>query len=306
MPSDRRRFLTQAACIGGTVLVGGGGTLAVSVAGRSRKRRKMQAGMLGSAHPVLSALEQRERGQVPRDAQESIRLFFHGACLDTAEFVDEICSVSFVERLHRSTTAEEQQESIAAVFHRTIVMPEEVVFRVNQIADDVGHEMDQNWKTCCEEVAQGWKTDAAQFGKSPSAGILVQHTEGLMREQLAEAIGTASRIAAKPAISEIAASIGQEALRALPIVRLNRSLGTFVFVVRALWNVGPRLIELLQHRPGDYQRQISTQLAQLGNRLGLEYSGAVKARVAALHDWRQQAVAMYVDEHVKASIPLLG
>src|SRR4051794_11168614 len=107
---NRRRFLWNGTALGGLAL-GVGGSLFHR---RSQARAEMTSRMLDDALPPLVTKSVKELQERPVHAREEIRRFFHGKCLNVANFVSRICSPTFGEQLGRCSTSEEREACLLA------------------------------------------------------------------------------------------------------------------------------------------------------------------------------------------------
>jgi hypothetical protein len=103
---NRRKFLITASGVGISGLITGG--LFVN---RAYARDRLRAKLLADVMPVLTEKAHDEFARLPVMARDDLRTWFHGPCLNAAEFAREICSNAFLERL-RSCSTMDLRESL--------------------------------------------------------------------------------------------------------------------------------------------------------------------------------------------------
>ncbi len=295
----RRRFLEATGAVG--VLGAMSGGLYLRAASR---RGELSTAMIRDAHHELSPKAHRELQHLPIRARTEIRDWFHSHCLNAAEFAYEVCSPRFAERLAACDNSDLQQQCVADLFLASVVSAEEVQERLQVIAQEMGNELDFNWHACCETLAEKWQIHVDRGGHRISLPSgLADRLDSLVRQSLAQAID-AGRAGAAPALSSISDGLGKTALLLIPLAMLAPNVALPAFFVRAIFNLGQYVVRLLSDRVGDAQAAITTRVAILGRRLGSEFEGEARARIADLHAWQENAVSSFAHDYARRAIPL--
>jgi hypothetical protein len=286
---NRRRFLREG-LVGGALAAGAGGFL---FARRSQARAALTSSLVDEALPPLTANSYRELNSLPARARGEIQRFFHGKCLDVRGFVTHVCSDEFAERLGRCRTPEERETCFLLAFCGRIATAEEILFRVETIAAELGSELDSAWGDYCARTSGTWNTHVRDLGPSWAPEGFADRVSGWIRGELEQAARQAISGNRRPAVGETIGNIGQSAVLLLPLLELGPpgiSAAVPVFFLLAAKHVWDYASARLEDRRGDYQAAISGRLALLGNRVGTEFEREVRLRLTDLHAWQERAV----------------
>jgi hypothetical protein len=282
---NRRKFLSGAATAGGLVLLGGG-----FWARQAYARSQFSQGLVRAANPILTSKAHKELHELPARAREEMRRYIHGVCLNVPEFVDEVCSPDFAERLALRRNPQQQQELLLVVFMQKVVTEAQVMNRVQVIAEDISRDLDRNWAACCEELAQKWDLAVKEYRAQVTASELGDRLSPLVERGIRQALEQARTTVQKPALSDYSNELGKSAMLLLPVMLQAPWVGWPLFVVQALKPVFAYLIDRVKDRAHDLQLAVSDKLSQLGNRCGSEFENEVRLRIGDLHKWQGGAV----------------
>ncbi len=286
---NRRRFLREGVA-GGLLAVGGGGFL---FARRARAREALAASLLGDALPPLVARASVELNTLPVRGRDAIKRYFLGRCLNVEGFVTEVCSGGFAERLGRCRADAEREACFLAAFCGRVATADEILFRVETIAGELGGELDAAWAAYCAETSGRWDARVRGFGPPLEASALSGRLGGLIRGELATAARQAMAEGQRPALGKTIGKIGESAVLLLPLVEFGApglKVGIPLFFLLAARHVWDYVAAQLDDRRGDYQAAISARLALLGNRAGAEFERELRGRLTDLFTWREQSV----------------
>ena len=279
---DRRRFLRTAGTAGCAVALGGA-LVGTRVLGQISRRREMERELLQKIVPMLAKKARHELTMLPARAQEDMRRYFHGRCLNVHGFVREICSFTFGEKLAASGNEKAKHQLLTLAFETKVVSESEVLSRVGTVAQEVGQELDQGWYVCCQQVAETWPVSFDSGAREVTGSRLSASVEPLIRSELNAVRQSTYPIGRKPALSQTTKSIGKSAIGLLLVADVNPKLALPLFLLAALKPIWQYVTGKLRHRPAAYQRAITSRLSLLGNRVGMEFLREVKQRVADLH-----------------------
>ncbi len=286
---NRRRFLREGVA-GGLLAVGGGGFL---FARRARAREALAASLLGDALPPLAARASEELATLPARGRDAIKRYFLGRCLNVEGFMAEVCSSGFAERLGRCRADAEREACFLAAFCGRVATADEILFRVETVAGEIGGELDAAWSAYCAETSGRWDARVRGHGPPVEPGELSGRLGAIIRDELADAARQAVVEGQRPALGETIGKIGESALLLLPLVRFGTPglrVGIPLFFLLAARHVWDYVAARLEDRQGDYQAAISARLALLGNRAGAEFERELRLRLTDLYRWREQSV----------------
>lgn len=299
MALNRRKMLKWGIS-GAGVLALGAGTRLVA---QSNKRQKIERDLIRAASTHLASRTNADLSQLPVLANESIKRFIHGVCLNVAPFVDVVCSNAFSEKLSDCGSDDDRHRLLTETFERRLVSENAVIHRVDLVARTIGKTLDANWLACCRGVAEDWQVVLEPWS-GPSIDTLPQTTERVIRRELRAVRNLMEGIEDRPSLSDTATSIGLIAIKLLPVARVSPKLALPAFLVLALKPVWRFVLSRLLHRPADYVRSITSRLAGLGNDIGRVFESTVKDRIADLHAWQDQSLRTAAAHFAEESVPL--
>jgi hypothetical protein len=127
---------------------------------------------------------------------------------------------------------------------------------------------------------------------------LVQRTKPMLEDAVAGCIDAAceqsdSLLAQRE--SRLWLGLGAKALLLIPVAYLSGVVWPW-FVVGALWQFADWYWESMNLYIADLQGAVTSRVATLARRLANEFQAEIRARVAALHHWRQEAVTNACDQ----------
>jgi hypothetical protein len=283
---DRRQALRAlGVCGAGSVVVG---LYAVSSA---RERARLRGQLEKDALPLLAPSEARELDLLPGRARQRLATWFHAPCLNAAEFVYDLCSSDFQRQLRHCSDEQARHELVSNLFVARVVSIVEMTAQVEMIAEELGHDLDRNWISLRSELLGRWRFN---LSASQELGLdeLVQRVEPLLEGTVEECIDTASVQATSllaQRSSQQLQSLGTKALLLIPAVYFSGAVWPW-FVVGVLWQFADWYWESINHRIADLQGAVTDRVARLGRQVANAFYTEVRARVAALHHWRREAV----------------
>lgn len=297
---NRRRFLEVLGVTGVAGAIGAG------LYGRAQWQRSALAGaLMQDAQQVMVPRQREELQTLPIRARDEIRNWFHAHCLNAAEFAYEVCSPSFAERLAACGSEQLQQQCVTNAFLAHVVSADEVQERLQVIAQELGNELDANWRGCCQQLSQRWQTQVSGGGYEESLPRdLASRLDQLVQRSIDEAVQTAGGSMA-PALSSTVSSIGKTALLMLPVAAVAPELALPAFVARSLWVLREYVVRLLSGRVEGIQAEITHRVAMLGRRLGSEYEAELRHCIGQLHHWQQEAVRTFTEDYSRSAVSII-
>jgi len=295
---DRREFLTSASWIG---VGAAAGTLLLGRAAYAKHR--LAAKLVAESLPDLAIKAHRELQQLPIQACEEIRLWFHGPCANSVEFAHDVCSPSFAEKLAACETEELKELSLLNAFLGRVVSETEILARVEVIHREIGRELDRSWMECCEKIAGKWNVQLQPYGATTPTDF-VDRVEPLVHQAMNDAVQLASAAGQQPAFSQVLGGIGESAMSLLPIVRLT-NIAIPAFALIALRHLFTYVLSHLADRTGDHGRAISDRVALLGYRLGSEFERDITSRIANLHAWQEHTIRSAAQAYASEAVGLV-
>jgi hypothetical protein len=295
---DRRAFLkrTMAASAGVAAIAGGFGLR------RAYAVHRLSSEMMGQAASAFTEKEQAELERLPGLARQEIRRYVHAKCLEAHKFADEVCSEAFSNRLASCRTDADRQRQVYLAFTRDVLPEKEFQQRIEAVAGEIGQELDQNWINCCDAVAQSWGVGVLPYEAGFEARELTARTEPLIREQLSAAIRDATTDTFRPAIFQLAGSVGTTAMLLLPVMIQAPFVGVPVFAWLSMEPIIDFLLSLFRTREANVQWQVTRRLSLLSGRLGDEFEREIRKRICDLHLWQYQAVRAVAREQASRTI----
>ncbi len=303
MMLDRRKFLRTAGAAGGVVLLGGA-LVGTRVLGRISRRKEIERELLQNFVPMLAKKAPHELTTLPSRAQEDMRRYFHGRCLNVHGFLGEICSVTFGEKLAVCGSEKAKHQLLTLAFENKVVAESVVLARVDTVAQEIGQELDQGWYSCCRHVAKNWQVSLDTGAGEMTGSRLSASVEPLILRELSAVRQSTYPIGRRPALSQTVKSIGKSAIGLLPVAVVSPGLALPLFLLAALKPIWQYVTGQLRHRPAAYQRAITSRLSLLGNRVGMEFLREVKQRVTDLHAWQEQALRQTATRYAEQAVPL--
>lgn len=299
---ERRRFI-QTVGAGAGALVFGGALWARAVLGRSQFANQL----VSEASPILVKKEHSEIGSIPESASEELKLWFTGACLNSAQFIEYICEESFAARLGQFSTQRDRELCIENEFLSRVISHSEIYNRIELIAKEAGTTLDRNWKSCCDQIAATWKLKLSARSMNLADSIQTR-LETVVASELDMMISQSTSTANRPSLISSAVGIGKASLMLLPLVRLPAPYNAVVipaFALIALSHFANYAIGMLTQDKGVAKAAISDRLAILGNRIAGEFSSELKTRIADLHAWQNKSLRKTAGEYAYESIGII-
>lgn len=296
---NRRRFLEAAGSMGVLGAIGGGVYLRAA-----SRRNELTTAMMRDAQQELVPKAHRELQHLPVRARTEIRDWFHGHCLNAAEFAYGVCSPAFGERLSACDGDAARHQCVADMFFARVVSQAEIQERLQVIAQELGNELDFNWHACCETLGERWRIQVAEQGYERNLpDDLAGRLNPLVKRSLDEAMQTAEG-AAPPGLASVTSGLGTTAVLLMPVAFLAPEVAVPAFLLRALFNLGEYIVRLLSDRVGDLQAAITSRVALLGRRLGSELEAEARASIAALHGWQEDAIRSFASGYAEQAVPV--
>jgi hypothetical protein len=297
----RRQFLVSSGIAVGGLLATGSAIL-----GRAAiKRSRLANALVTNASTHLVTREHLELTTITDQATEDMKLWFTGACLNSASFIDNICSEGFASRLDQFATQRERELCVENEF-LSVISQSEIDQQMEKVAKKSGAALDRNWQECCDEIESDWnRTLDTRIDLSSD---FQNRVDRLITVELQRAISRCTNLADRPSAISTTASIGKESLMIMPITRLPppyNHLAIPAFALIAIHNFANYVIGLLYQDSNGAKRAISGQLASLGNHVAKEFKSELQTRIAELHLWRKDALRKTAEECACESISFI-
>lgn len=299
---DRREFLQAAGTVAGVATIGG------VLWGRAAfARSKLTNQLVADASSILVDREHNEITSIPNAASEDMKLWFTGACLNSAQFIDYICTEGFASRLGQFGTQRECEMCVENEFFARVLSHSAIYQRVDLIAAESGSILDRNWKSCCDEIAGKWKLKLNP--NSQDLGTAIQtRLDGLVSAELDRAIARSANVADRPSSLSSAIGIGKASLLVLPLAKLPPPYNLSVipaFALVAITQFANYAIGVLFQDTSGAKAAISDRLALLGNRIASEFNSELRTRIADLHAWQNEALRNTAGEYAHEAIGII-
>ncbi|HVX14164.1 MAG TPA: hypothetical protein VHC22_23460 [Pirellulales bacterium] len=304
MFTDRRLFLKKITRASSGVVVGGT-LLSARFLQQAHARYALKGELLGKSLPLLNDKEAEELAHLPQKAQDDIRQYFHGVCLNVHGFTERVCSNGFAEKLKSCASDEQKHALLNVAFSQKVATGIEVLNRVDVIAGEIGAELDRNWSKLCGQLNDSWKLTLKSAMPSDQRLDLVAVTQDTILQSLGDARSRAYPLGQRPALSETISEIGKAAILLLPVAAGEPQVAFPWFLIRALVSAWSYVLGRLAHPAADYQLAITEHLAALGNRVAAECEQEVRRRIADLHTYQQQAIDVAATKKVNQIIGAL-
>lgn len=289
---DRRQLLKALGVCGlGAAVAGTYG------ADRVWARSKLRQQLLQASLPLFAQPETDELQRLPTQARKQLVQWFHAPCCNAAEFVYDLCSAQFQQRLRACPDANARHELVSNLFVSRVVSVVEITEQVETIAVELGNDLDRNWIALRGQLLHNWRLQLPSYQKF-DADTLVQRIRPLVDDTVAGCIDEAcqqtdSLLAQRE--SRIWLGLGAKALLLIPAAHLSGVVWPW-FVLGGLWQFAEWYWESLIAPIADLQAAVTSRVATLARRLGNEFHTEIRTRVADLHHWRQQAVINACDQ----------
>lgn len=293
---ERRHFIRAMAIVGGTGVIGAGLWTRTALAERSLSRE-----LVSETAPILVEKEHSEIAEIPAAAAEEMKLWFTGVCLNSAEFVDYLCTERFASRLQQFSTQEEKELCVQNEFFARIMSPDSIYQRIELIAQESGAILDRNWQDCCDAIARKWQLKLdAKLEKMQSD--LHAKLDFVVAECSADAISQYVNIASRPTLISTSIGAGETALLMLRLTRLQLP---YIFVIPgfafvAVAHFANYAVGVLGRNMDSAKAAISDRIALLGSRVAAEFKAELRERVADLHSWQNEALRKTAGEYARA------
>lgn len=294
--NDRRTFLKSVG-VGAGVLLGGG---LLKYRSTQAARAELKENLLSEMNPLLTDKAHEEFSKLPNQASEEIRTWFHGPCLNAAAFAASVTSEDFCERVSAAPNEQQRERLFQIEFFRIVVSPEDILRRVYLIAEEVGGELDRNWKKCCLTMSKRWNLHLTEYNTAVSTEWTAS-LEPIIRHNLDQTIQQAKTMGQRPALSDSALKTGMSAVLLLPLV----SLSTWMVPVFAVAALAPAYAYFRGHfhdSTGEIRESISARIANLGLRIGTEFRDEVKKSISRLQEWQKQAIQATAQNHAENAV----
>lgn len=296
---ERREFLQAASAVAGVTAIGG-----VFWARAALARSGLTQQLVTEASPLLVAKEHSEITAIPNAASEEMKLWFTGACLNSAQFIDYICSEGFASRLGQFTSPREREMCVENEFFARVVSHSSIYQRIEVVAQESGAILDRNWQSCCDEIASKWKLKLNAKSDNLSKDIQ-SRLDSFISIQLDDTISQSANVADRPSAISSAIGVGKASLMVLPLLRLPPPYNLVAipaFALAAITHFANYVVGLLFQDLSAAKIAISDRIALLGNRVASEFNTELKARIADLHTWQNKALRTTAGEYAHANI----
>ncbi len=296
---ERREFLQAAGAVAGVTAIGG------VLWGRAAfARSKLANQLVSEASPILINKEHTEISTLPDAASEEMKLWFTGACFNSAQFIEYISTEGFASRLGQFSTTREKEMCVANEFLARVVSHSAIYQRIDLIAKETGAILDRNWKTCCNEIVAKWKLKLD--ARSENFGGQIQaRLDAIVSAELDEMISRSANLANRPSALSSAIGIGKASIMVLPLARLGPQVFLPAFVLVALAHFANYVVKYLFQNTAAAKFAISDHLALLGNRVATEFNSELRTRIADLHSWQNKALRNTAGEYAREAIGII-
>lgn len=297
---DRRSFLKQGAAISGVALLGGGVLWGKTAYARSAFAKSL----VSDASTILVAKEHDEILQLPPSASEEMKLWFTGACLNSVQFIDYICTEGFATKISQFATTREKEMAVENEFFARVLSHSAIHQRVDLIASETGAILDRNWASACGEIAKSWnlKLNASTTGMGSD---LQARLDLVIDRDLKTAIQNSTNSAIRPTMTNTLIGIGASSIMLLPLATMPPPYDAVVipaFALIAITHFANYAIGLLFQDTKAAKIAISDRLALLGNRVAQEFESELKVRIADLHSWQNSSLRQTAREYANETI----
>ena len=304
MMINRRRFLVKLSGAGSSVLICGAG-LSARYMQQAHARQSLKRELLAASSPILNTKENEELAILPQQAQQEIREYFHGICLNVHGFTQHVCSNRFAEMLNACVNDERKHDLLNTAFSQKVVPAIEVLNRIDAMAEEIGAVLDRNWIKVCGQLNGSWNGFLKSTTPAAPRLNLAVLTKATILKELEASRSRIHPLGQRPALSQTVFDIGKSAILLLPVAVSEPALAFPVFLIQALRSTWAYVLGRLSHRADDYQLAITEHLATLGNRVGAKCEEEIRKRIADLHTFQQGAVDAAATRSVNAKIPAI-
>lgn len=286
---NRRRFVKEAAITVGVSAPLFGWHLFQR---REQARKDLATHLLASAQPLLSEQADTQVRNLPTRAAAGVRSFFDGKCLNSASFVNYLCSSGFA-RLVRGQPDAAREAIVFAAFCEQVTTEAEICGRIDALAADVGRELDLGWARYAGTVAGTWNARLKPCDETLTERFVCGEMTELVRRELATAHALSVSASRTPALAETVGAIGKTAVMLMPAARFKKAgvlVAVPVFILVAIGEVWRYVVGQPEPRRAGLQAALSGRMANLGERAAGLLEREVRRRIQILHGWQQQAL----------------
>ena len=177
---NRREMLQLASASGAVALIGGVTWVRMAFA-----RRELSRELTRNAMEVLARTVERELEQLPAIANAEVKAWFQNACLNSAEFVEYICSDSFAEKLASCRSEQDREWVVTNAFVTKVVSEQEIMRKVRTIAERTGAELDEQWEASTKEIEEKWNVQVFTSRQTRPSKDLIKQLNPIVNRQLA-------------------------------------------------------------------------------------------------------------------------
>lgn len=299
---ERREFLQAAGAFAGVAAIGG-----VFWGRAALARSSLAQQLVGEASPILVAKEHAEITSIPENASKEMKLWFTGACLNSAQFVDHICSEGFASRLGQFPNPRDREMCVENEFFARVVSHSSIYQRIELVANESGAILDRNWQSCCDDIANKWKIKL-NANSGDLSGDIQSRLDRMISAQLDHVISQSANVADRPSAISSAMGVGKASLMVLPLLRLPPPytlVAIPAFALAAITHFANYVVGLLFQNSQAAKIAISDRIALLGNRVASEFNTELKSRIADLHAWQNEALRTTAGEFARANIGII-
>lgn len=293
---DRRQFLSKSAVP--LALLGGGSTFVYARTAYARSRRTHD--LVEEARPLLATKALEELRTWPDDARERMRVWFHGPCLNAADFCHYVCSDAFVESLS-FLPREEKERQVLLEFDRRVVDAGAIRGQVDLVARETATQLDLSWENCLFRIAERW--DTRMETGSFRSDALFEGIDEAIRRDLTTARERAIQAGVRTTAREVGGTVARDVLLMLPLRLVLPHVYLPACVAASLLRFAEYVVGRLQNRAANVQREVSARLVELANGVGNDLREEFRTRITLLQDIQERAVRDQAQELAVATIP---
>jgi hypothetical protein len=302
---DRRTFLRETFMGLGVLACGVGGLLVR----RTRSRRQLVGQLMDSARPILDAKALGEQDKIPARARKEIEEYFNGLIMAANDgFLTEIRSTAFRAKLHSLKKVEKRHKEVMAAFFRHVASDTDILARVRHVAHEIGPELDEHWRKCCNDIAAKWESRLHGSGIPFEPESFVDNVTPLVQRQIEQAVKEVH--AGQSGWRETVRSLGEEALETGEEVRLE--IGDHSIRIPEFWAKASRkvfsdsFIQALGSTKDDLQTSLNNRMLYFGREVASELEKEMRERLNKLQTWQLQAIHLSAEQQAAERIGFFG
>ncbi|MCA9125263.1 MAG: hypothetical protein H6822_09435 [Planctomycetaceae bacterium] len=269
-------------------------------------RHQLASRLMDEAATPRSEFARSELDRLPALARQDIEDWFQTPCRNCAPFVDHICSESFAQKLSSLSSEQEREQEVRNAFVADVVQEHLILQKIEQIAEKIGGELDENWKGCCETVQNAWALELPKLSGPADQLDLLHAAVPHIRAQLSAAVSQAEAASQRPVLSTVAMDTIRLEVAVLMLAPKSPQVAIPLSVAVAIFGACKYLLGLISSRPANYRKAISGRLTQLATDIGRQIERETRQQISVLHQWQDKALEKVARDYANAQINLLS